>query len=60
MKKVMVSLTSKAMIFVCLSAMLLPAGCSNKPEPETKEKVIPVKTLHIAASTVAGEMSYVG
>ncbi|MDR1022055.1 MAG: efflux RND transporter periplasmic adaptor subunit [Prevotellaceae bacterium] len=60
MEKVMASLASRTMIFVCLSATFLLTGCSSKPEREAKEKIIPVKTLHIAASAVAGEMSYVG
>jgi RND family efflux transporter MFP subunit len=47
-------------IYVCLLAAFTWAGCSNKPVPEVKEKVIPVKTLRVASSTVAGETNYVG
>jgi hypothetical protein len=47
-------------LFVWVSATLLLTSCSGKPVPEVKEKIIPVKTLRVAASAVAGERSYVG
>jgi RND family efflux transporter MFP subunit len=47
-------------IYACVLAVLALAGCSNKPVPEVKEKVIPVKTLRVAASTVNSETNYVG
>jgi RND family efflux transporter MFP subunit len=50
----------KKAIYLYLSAILLLTGCSDRPAPETGGTVIPVKTLRIASSAVAGETNYVG